>query len=597
MATPRIPPQFIDSLISKVDIIDVIDSYVPLKKAGKDYQACCPFHNEKTPSFTVSQQKQFFHCFGCGANGSAISFLMDYLQIGFIDAIEELASRAGVELPKTIENSNNHQHSTTKLYELMELVIKFYSKKLYTQNKSNHAIDYLKNRGISENIIKEYELGFAPLGWDNLIKELGSSKKSMQNLIKIGAVIKNEKEKCYDRFNGRIIFPIRDQRGRAIGMGGRVLDEKSPKYMNSPETAIFHKGNEFYGLHQAKKNLKDNDHVFVVEGYMDVIALAQYKINNVVACLGTAITPAQITKLFRLTKIIVFCFDGDLAGEKAAWKAMENSLPLLQDDKHVFFIFLPKNEDPDSFVRSNGKDIFLKQDIRVSLSDFLFDSLKKQIKLDIPEEKAGFAKSILPYISKLKTNAPVLFSILLDKLYKLTDINADDLKNQLKLLHVKNDALKKSPAPIKNKIKNNNNLLLTLSIKLLLRKPELALDKSINKLLDKIKIDGIEFLADLIKYIQQNPKATYASIIEHYRDREKIKNRLLELSPYITSYEIDDKHDFLDKILKDQFLGILNKLVILTDRALFKNLANIDSTKKLSEEQKQKLLLMVEKKR
>ncbi len=589
-----IPQQFIDDLLARVDIVDVIDNYVPLKKAGKNHQACCPFHNEKTPSFTVSQPKQFYHCFGCGANGSAIGFLMDYLNMGFVDAIEELASKFGMEIPREVTQASTTNNFTTELYELMELVTQFYTRQLRQHPDANKAVKYLKDRGISGEIAKEYELGYAPVGWDSLLKELGRSGNAAKRLATIGALIENDRGGHYDRFRDRVTFPIRDQRGRAIGMGGRVLDDSKPKYLNSPETPIFHKGRELYGFYQARKSLKNNDCIFIVEGYMDVIALAQFDIRNAVASLGTAATPEHVKKLFRSTSKIVFCFDGDKAGKAAAWRALENALPLLKDGKQVFFIFLPEGEDPDTFVRSNGKEAFIDNKLQTSLSDFLFYSLQESANLSSPEGKAAFAAEILPHIALLKTNAPVLCSLLIGRLELITNIPVKDLHIQLveyKTTGLINQTIQKRQLKPVNSPRQQS--LMAESIKLLLRQPSMALDESFTNMLNKIEVRGVEFLVEISQYIKRNPNATFASIIENYRDREKIRNRLLELAPSDSKYEADDDSAFSDRAIKERFIGALNKLIDLTNKIQLEELTSSNSAKSMNDEQKQKLLAII----
>ncbi len=588
----RIPQHFIDELLARIDIVDIVDSYVPLKKGGKNHQACCPFHDEKTPSFTVSQQKQFYHCFGCGANGTAISFLMEYLHMGFVEAIEDLASRAGMEIPREVLQTSQSNNKSTEFYELMELVTQFYCRQLRQHPEANKAIEYLKNRGISGEIAAEYELGYAPSGWDNLMKELGRSDESSKRLASIGAVIEKEQGGYYDRFRDRITFPIRDQRGRAIGLGGRVLGDDKPKYLNSPETPIFHKGRELYGLYQARKSLKDIDSLFVVEGYMDVIALAQYGIRNSVASLGTAATPEHIEKMFRVTNKVVFCFDGDEAGEKAAWRGLENSLPLLKDDKQVYFMFLPEGEDPDTYVRDKGKGAFLDSHLQTPLSEFLFNSISEGVDLNSPEGQASITKAILPYVSKL-VSAPALTSILIRKLSGISRIPNEELMSQL-------DEYKKTGsvnAPVqsrKNTTYRNTGQqsLLTESIKLLLRKPELALDKSLDERLSGIEIRGIEFLSEIVKYIQSNPNTTMAGITENYREREKIRQRLIELAPSDSQYAADD--NFSDEDIRDSFIKSLEKLKEMTNQSKLRAFGNINSTEELTDEMKTELRSLVE---
>jgi DNA primase len=590
----RIPQNFIDELLNRIDIVDVIDTYVPLKKAGKNHQACCPFHDEKSPSFTVSQQKQFYHCFGCGVNGTAISFLMEYLHMGFIEAIEDLASRAGMEIPREAMQTAQSNNKTTELYELMELVTQFYSRQLRQHPEANKAIEYLKNRGISGEIAAEYELGFAPPGWDSLIKELGRSVESAKRLASIGAVIEKEQGGYYDRFRDRITFPIRDQRGRAIGLGGRVLGDEKPKYLNSPETPIFHKGRELYGLYQARKILKEVDCLFIVEGYMDVIALAQFGIKNTVASLGTAATPEHIEKMFRITNKIVFCFDGDNAGKKAAWRGLENSLPLLRDDKQVYFMFLSEGEDPDTFVREKGKEAFLNTTLQIPLSEFLFNTISNGIDLNSSEGQASMVKATLPFVSQLVSKAPALTSILLRKLSSLTKIPVEELTEQLQEFK-KTGVIQKPLHNTHNKTRNNQGQqsLLTESIKLLLRKPDLALDDSLDKMISEIDIRGIEFLSEIITYIQSNPNATIAGITENYRDRENIRRRLIELAPSESLYGDDDS--FSDEAIHKSFFDSINKLIEMTNQTKLRQFGNVSSIGELTEEMKNELRSLVKK--
>ena len=354
----NIPQQFIDDLLTRIDVVDVINQRVPLKKAGTEYKACCPFHDEKTPSFTVSQSKQFYHCFGCGAHGSAIRFLMEYDRLSFPDAIEELAASIGLEVPR--EDGFTPRDNRKPVYEILEQAARFYAQQLRHHPKANRAIEYLKNRGLSGEIAKTFHLGFAPPGWDNLLKKFGNDEQSLGLLRKAGLISEPE-GKRYDRFRDRIMFPIHDSRGRVVGFGGRVLDDGSPKYLNSPETPVFHKGSELYGLWEAKHANKSLPRVLVVEGYMDVIALAQYDIRNAVATLGTAATDQHLEKLFRTAPEVVFCFDGDRAGRDAAWKALNTALPILRDGRQARFLLLPEGEDPDTYVRRIGKDEFMNQ--------------------------------------------------------------------------------------------------------------------------------------------------------------------------------------------------------------------------------------------
>ncbi len=346
-----IPQSFIQDLLNRVDIVDVVESYVPLKRAGTNYAARCPFHSEKSPSFTVSQTKQFYHCFGCGAHGTAISFLMEHQGMGFVDAVKDLAGRVGMVVPEQTADPQRKEkiEAAEDLTEIMLKAAQFYKAQLKTSDK---AVAYLKNRGLTGEIAARYGLGYAPDGWQNL--EAVFPEYQSKSLTEAGLVIASEEGRRYDRFRDRIMFPIHNQRGAIIGFGGRVIDQGEPKYLNSPETPLFEKGRELYGLFQARSAIREAERVVVVEGYMDVVALGQYDIGYAVATLGTATTPWQVQKLLRQTDNVIYCFDGDAAGRRAAWRALENSLAQLQDGKQVRFLFLPPEDDPDSFVRAHG---------------------------------------------------------------------------------------------------------------------------------------------------------------------------------------------------------------------------------------------------
>jgi DNA primase len=569
----RIPQNFIDELLVRIDIVDIVDAYVPLKKAGLNHQACCPFHDEKTPSFTVSQQKQFYHCFGCSANGTAISFLMEYLHMDFIEAIEDLASRAGVEIPRDASHALNTNNKSSELYELMEITTGYYSKQLRNHPKADSIISYLKGRGISGEIAAEYELGFAPPGWNNLITELGDSDESMKRLLKIGAIIENEHGGYYDRFRNRLTFPIRDQRGRAIAMGGRVMGDDKPKYLNSPETPIFHKGRELYGLYQARKVVKSLDSLYIVEGYMDVIALAQFGIRNVVASLGTATTPEHLNKMFRVTGKLIFCFDGDEPGKKAAWRALENALPLIRDGRQVYFMFLPEGEDPDTFVRSHGKESFLDANMRLPLSDFLFNSLHKNIDIKSLEGRSEMVSKALPYLNKLPSDP--FKDILVQELSKITRYEAEDIEKRL--LEV--TPATSSKKPLKKQITEENKGIEKIRwiVRSLLHKPSLAVEIDTAESLNSFPSHGIIFLCELIEFIQSRPNITLGGILENWRDT-KFERRLQELSSEEAVFnEIEVTTEvFLDAI----------KSLIKSNLKEFELLKGINSPSELTDEQK-----------
>ncbi len=420
-----IPQSFIQDLLNRVDIVDLIESYVPLKRAGSNYAARCPFHSEKSPSFTVSATKQFYHCFGCGAHGTAISFLMEYQGMGFVDAVKELAGRAGMIVPDQLPDPRKKENaeSAEDLTEVMRNAAQYYKAQLKT---SERAVAYLKGRGLSGEIAARYGLGYAPDGWQNL--EAVFPDYQSKSLSEAGLVIANEQGRRYDRFRDRIMFPIHNQRGVIIGFGGRIIDQGEPKYLNSPETPLFEKGRELYGLFQARTAIRDAEKVIVVEGYMDVVALGQYGVGYAVATLGTATTPWQVQKLLRQSDDVIYCFDGDEAGRRAAWRALENSLAQLQDGKQVRFLFLPAEDDPDSFVRSHGKEAFeslLKQ--AQPLSEFLLQQLASRVDMHTAEGRAKFLQDAKPLVKQVA--APMLSLMLRKQVAELAGVAQSELEH------------------------------------------------------------------------------------------------------------------------------------------------------------------------
>jgi DNA primase len=400
-----IPKNFIQDLLNRLDIVDVVERYVPLKKAGANYVACCPFHNEKSPSFTVSQTKQFYHCFGCGAHGTAIGFVMEHAGLGYVDAIEELARSVGLEVPHERQAAGDAYHKVAPdLYEVMQTATRYYREQL---KLTQRAIDYLKQRGLSGEIAAKFGIGYAPDGWQNLAAAFPDYQDATLN--ETGLVITSNEAKRYDRFRDRIMFPIINVRGQVIGFGGRVLDKGEPKYLNSPETPLFEKGRELYGLFQAQKAIRAVQRVLVVEGYMDVVALAQHGVEYAVATLGTATTPYHIQKLLRLTEHIVFCFDGDKAGQKAAWRALENALPYLQDGKRISFLFLPVEHDPDSFIREFGKDAFeQRMQEAMPLSAYLLREVSAELDLRTQEGRNQLLQRAKPLLTAIAAPATAL---------------------------------------------------------------------------------------------------------------------------------------------------------------------------------------------
>jgi DNA primase len=541
----RIPRSFIDDLLARTDIVDLIDGFVPLRKAGKDYQALCPFHDEKTPSFTVSREKQFFHCFGCHASGTAISFLMEFSNLGFVEAIEELAARAGVQVPR--EGGDESQRGQLpELYEVLELVVDFYRRQLKEHAQAARAVDYLKHRGVTGEVAARFELGYAPPGWDSVLAAFGKSDQAKERLYRAGMILRRDDGGYYDRFRDRIIFPIRDQRGRAIGFGGRVLDDATPKYLNSPETPIFHKGRELYGLNQAKAG--SAEHLLVVEGYMDVIALHQFGVRGAVATLGTAATREHLERLFRATSTVVFCFDGDDAGRRAAWRALETSLPLLREGRQVYFQFMPEGDDPDSFVRHAGHEKFEDRSGWVPLSDYLLGTLRQEVDLGTREGRARLADRALPYIGRLADGA--LRRLLLDDVARLAGTHSENLDP---LLHVQPnpsaERRRRTAAPVSRR---GSLTPVSRAISLLLNRPQLAELGGEASELEGSPVQGVEFLLDLLGFIRSAPGVSCAAILEHWRDT-RFEARLHELAAGpegLESEQFDPEAEFLEALTR-----------------------------------------------
>lgn len=430
-AMARIPDSFVQDLLARTDLVELVDARVPLKKAGRNYTACCPFHNEKTPSFSVAPDKQFYYCFGCGASGNAIGFLMEYERLSFPEAVEQLAARAGMEVPREegprAEQSRRQKDRLQSLYDLLTRAERFYRHQLRHAPERRPAVDYLKGRGLTGDIAARYGLGFAPPGFDTLATGLSLDRDGIELALTAGLLVRREDTgRTYDKFRDRIMFPIRDSRGRTIGFGGRVLGDGKPKYLNSPETPVFHKGRELYGLWEWRQSRERSGRLFVVEGYMDVIALAQHGIPNCVATLGTATTEEHAEKLFRQVDEVVFCFDGDQAGRRAAWRALESTLPALEDGKQARFLFLPEGEDPDTLVRSQGREEFLRlADRSPTLSGYLFQHLGEGLDLDSVDGRARLARLAMPLIGRAR--GEVYRRLLRRELAGLTRLEEDEL--------------------------------------------------------------------------------------------------------------------------------------------------------------------------
>ena len=440
----RLPQAFIDQVLDRTDIVDVVDRRVKLKKAGKNYSACCPFHQEKTPSFSVNPEKQFYYCFGCGAGGNALGFIMDYERMEFREAIESLAQAAGIDLPaEEVDNAPQVDHQKP-LYESMERATKLYEGFLRQHKDRGRVVEYLKNRGLSGEIARDFRLGFAPEGWDNLMQTL-TDEDSVGHALTAGLLIENDKGRKYDRFRDRVIFPIVNQRGKVIAMGGRVLGDGKPKYLNSPETPLFSKSHELYGLHHIRKFAKNLSRIVVVEGYMDVIALAQFGIHYAVATLGTSVGKPHLELLFRRVEQVVFCFDGDEAGRKAAFRGMEAALPMMEDGRQVKFLFLPEGEDPDTVVRSKGAQHLEHMfDTAAPLEQFLFEQMGTGIDLKTMDGKARLSKLVAPYINQIPDG--VYKTLLFKSLAERTDMDVESLRRLREIQETPNNA-EQAPQP------------------------------------------------------------------------------------------------------------------------------------------------------
>ncbi len=513
-----IPDSFIQDLLARVDIVELVDAYVPLKKAGANYAACCPFHNEKSPSFTVSPTKQFYHCFGCGAHGTAISFVMEYQGMGFVDAIKELASKAGMQVPESEGRSFNDEKpgQTRALIEIMARAAQYYKDQL---KKSPQAIEYCKKRGLTGEIAARFGMGYAPGGWQNLQEVFPDY--NADELKVAGLVIENDAGRRYDRFRDRLMIPIINPKGDIIAFGGRIIDQGEPKYLNSPETPLFEKGRELFGLPQARQALRETDTAIVTEGYMDVIALAQNGVGNAVATLGTATTATHVTKLLRQVDRIVFCFDGDNAGRKAAWRALENSLEALADNKRLAFIFLPQEHDPDSYIREFGKEQFDRQVTQaMPLSAFLLNELSQRCDLNSSEGKAQLIYEAKPLLLKLPT--PLLRLQLVKRLAEASGFAQSEVE---RLCDLKSYA---PAAPVKAK-REAPSLTRNL-LRIVLHKPPLAASLPIELLPDTPERAALVRLHDLVK--ANHDTSSYAGLREQLRglpEESQIENAASEL--------------------------------------------------------------------
>ena len=543
-----IPESFIQELLHRVDVVDLIDGYVPLKKAGANFAACCPFHNEKSPSFTVSPSKQFYHCFGCGAHGSAISFLMEYSGLGFVDAIKELAGRVGLQVPDDEGRRSHDGPKISGLTDVMARAAKYYYEQL---KHSQKAVAYLKQRGLSGEIAQKYGIGYAPDGWQNL--EAAFADYSAVELQQAGLVIKNEQGRLYDRFRDRVMFPIMNQKGEVIAFGGRVLGEGEPKYLNSPETPLFEKGREVFGLPQARAALRDKDAAIVVEGYMDVVALAQHGVGNAVATLGTATTATHVQKLLRQVDRVVYCFDGDAAGRKAAWRALENSLEALPEQKSIGFVFLPDGEDPDSYVRSSGTEAFERMVLQATpLSEFLLRELASRCDMTSAEGRSKLVADAKPLLARLQT--PLLRLQLVKRLAEASGFSQPEVERLCDLKPVARAAPVRVPRQAPS--------LFRPLLRILLQKPELALGLPMAALPDNVtEARAVRRLGETI-VAAGVPTPGYAVLLERLRGGEDeviLREAAAELM----------QQPFAEDIIDVEFEGVVERLLAAESKRVF----------------------------
>jgi len=499
----RIPESFINDLLARAEIVDIIAAHVELKKAGRDYKARCPFHDERTPSFTVSPSKQFYHCFGCGAHGSAIGFLMAYDGLDYVDAVETLAGRYAMEVPREQGRARRNDQYAAML-DVCEQARRFYRQCL---RDSEPAKRYLRERGLDADTCARFGVGYAPDDWHALDQALGKSAEFKQLLETVGLLSRGDKG-CYDRFRNRILFPIHDRRGRAIAFGGRLLSGDGPKYLNSPETPLFHKGSELYGYYQARAHLGKGenryDRLLVVEGYMDVLALVQMDLPNVVATLGTATTEQHAESLFRAAAKLVFCFDGDRAGRDAAWRAAEAVLPRLREGRQAAFLFLPEGEDPDSMVRSEGAHGFRERlDQAMPLSAFFFQQVESGLDIATLDGRAQAAERSRAWLPRVPDGA-------------FRDLLQDECVRRYAVQGLAQHAHARGPG---KKSAGAHRTLVRAAITLLLQHPEWVQDIRIPEQLDAAKAPGMEVLLELLDLLQATPGLRTGAVLEHWQGR------------------------------------------------------------------------------
>ena len=569
-----IPQDFIDDLVQRIDIIEVISNRIEIKKAGREYKGLCPFHTEKTPSFTVSQEKGFYHCFGCGAHGTALGFLMDYENQTFIEAIEELSKIAGVEIPKTKQDRAKNKKNKS----LQELTAEIMGQFIQNLSKSEKAIAYLKNRNIDGKTAKKFSLGFANDSWDDILTTFGTSDKRVKKLLDCGLIIKKDDSGYYDRFRNRIMFPIRDIKANVLGFGGRIIDDGEPKYLNSPETQLFKKGQLLYGMFESKEALRSSSEAIIVEGYTDVIALSMNGFDNALATLGTATTDAHIKNVFRFSDKITFCFDGDHAGKNAAWKACKICLPNITATKEVRFLILPDDQDPDQIITSSGSKIMKKLlDDALPLSDFLIHSIKKEFEVKTINGRAMAAEKSMGLVNKIPDG--IYKDLIIEKMASELKMKVSQLKNirtQVKMSKVQRNSSQK----IKRDYRKRPSLI-RQAIKILIHYPNLARSINLKEAFNFIDEKGIKIFDEILNFIKSREAVISATIIEHFQDK-KIRAHLKKM--------IAEPLSISENEAKNELNEIITRLYEKDKKVEFKALVNQAKENELSQTERDRLL-------
>lgn len=588
-----IPQSFIDELIARTDIVDVISTRVPLKKAGHEYRACCPFHTEKTPSFWVSPEKQFYHCFGCGAHGTVMRFLMEYDRMPFPEAVEELAGRLGLEVPRA-GGAGASRRTEDPLYELMGKVASFYSESLKAQPR---ALEYLARRGLDPPTIEQFGIGYAPSAWNEVLRRFGGSEQGRQELLQLGLIIERDRkegggkgEHHYDRFRDRIMFPIRDARGRVIAFGGRILEQGEPKYLNSPETALFHKGRELYALYETRRSRAKLQRLLVVEGYMDAVRLHQFGIPYAVATLGTATTPEHLRRVFRLVNEVVFAFDGDKAGRNAAWRALQQALPEAREGRQIQFLFLPDGHDPDTLVAAEGRERFEEriQKQALSLTDYLVQQLADQADLSRTDGQAKFAQAARPLFAKVPGG--VYRDLLLNRLASEVRLKPERLEELWNVDRA--PPSKESAAPVRPGLPARGRTMLGQAIGALLHYPAIAEEISLDEraALAACTLPGIQHLLKLLDDLRERPVDIPAQVVERWVDKPALYERLQTMLA-------DETIITNPGIARSELKAALVKLEDQTRDERQKQLEDKDRTSRLAPEERDELLQLMTRRR